>query len=350
MQTTMRYLHHKSRADDAHMLSAAFGPRRESPRVSARRSPRCVVRHSARTVLYFVVNVSSPVTLLAASDKVLYVGDKETAVPRALKDVALRGGDRRWSRPGGTRWCDHFPCLAGLRWPHDDRRAVRRRSQRASLGLPGPNMGASDRRRRTCNPRVIRPRGRQRTRPARPVVGDIHAPQHPQAGGRARGEARGDEQQRDHGQRGGCGGWRSLTSGARSGSGPPGGRGGSRSRPRTFGASTIPSASSRNATSPIISGDAPRIACRGYRGPSVAMPWKPPCAVFQARATGPAHRPQHTHSSNASGPAPFSRAGSADRRARPGAAHGSSPPRAAPTRTPGRTPAPTTTPTANQRA
>jgi len=33
IQTTMRYLHHKSRADDAKLLSTAFSPKKRSPRV-----------------------------------------------------------------------------------------------------------------------------------------------------------------------------------------------------------------------------------------------------------------------------------------------------------------------------
>jgi integrase len=36
IQTTMRYLHHKSRADDAQLLSAAFRPKKRKP--AARRS------------------------------------------------------------------------------------------------------------------------------------------------------------------------------------------------------------------------------------------------------------------------------------------------------------------------
>ncbi len=36
IQTTMRYLHHKSRADDAQLLSAAFRPEKRKP--AARRS------------------------------------------------------------------------------------------------------------------------------------------------------------------------------------------------------------------------------------------------------------------------------------------------------------------------
>jgi integrase len=36
IQTTMRYLHHKSRADDAQLLSAAFRPKKREP--AARRS------------------------------------------------------------------------------------------------------------------------------------------------------------------------------------------------------------------------------------------------------------------------------------------------------------------------
>ena len=35
IQTTMRYLHHKSRADDAKLLSAAFRPKKRSPRERA---------------------------------------------------------------------------------------------------------------------------------------------------------------------------------------------------------------------------------------------------------------------------------------------------------------------------
>jgi integrase len=46
MQTTMRYLHHKSRADDAELLSAAFRPKkrmsaaRRSAAAKQKRSPR----------------------------------------------------------------------------------------------------------------------------------------------------------------------------------------------------------------------------------------------------------------------------------------------------------------------
>jgi len=36
IQTTMRYLHHKSRADDAKLLSAAFRPKKRKP--AAKRS------------------------------------------------------------------------------------------------------------------------------------------------------------------------------------------------------------------------------------------------------------------------------------------------------------------------
>ena len=36
IQTTMRYLHHKSRADDAKLLSAAFRPKKRKP--AARRA------------------------------------------------------------------------------------------------------------------------------------------------------------------------------------------------------------------------------------------------------------------------------------------------------------------------
>ena len=47
IQTTMRYLHHKSRDDDAKLLSAAFLPKSASPPPSARQPPRSAVLASA---------------------------------------------------------------------------------------------------------------------------------------------------------------------------------------------------------------------------------------------------------------------------------------------------------------
>ncbi len=42
IQTTMRYLHHKSRADDAQLLSTAFRPKKRKP--AARRSTAATKR------------------------------------------------------------------------------------------------------------------------------------------------------------------------------------------------------------------------------------------------------------------------------------------------------------------
>jgi integrase len=45
IQTTMRYLHHKSRADDAKLLSAAFRPKKRKP---AAKRPTAAKEHRPR--------------------------------------------------------------------------------------------------------------------------------------------------------------------------------------------------------------------------------------------------------------------------------------------------------------
>ena len=40
IKTTMRYLHHKSRADDAKLLSAAFRPKKRKPAARRSTTPR----------------------------------------------------------------------------------------------------------------------------------------------------------------------------------------------------------------------------------------------------------------------------------------------------------------------